>query len=245
MLFINFVAITTEKIINFMLWGFSGVLILIIPSLRDQLLKVLKFFRNLLFCKDFIQPCATNKIVVRRANTTDFNNVHKIAEHYLGKGHAFSVETMNNIHRKNKDVCYVAECLVAGSNECISCGYFSLLPLTQPVVDLLKSGAIQDYQIKESAIISFDDPLLNELFIMDLMTYTNKCRSKCCAHAGASLIRKIKSKIATIKKDNSNVKKVFTIIATDSGRNIVSRNGFKKSDSYSSPLNWELWERDI
>lgn len=236
---------TTEKIINFLLWGFSGVLVLIIPPLRDRLIKILKFAKNLLSCGDFIQPCATNQILVRRAMVADFNNVHKIAEHYLGKGHAFSVETMNNIYRKNQDVCYVAECLVAGSNERIFCGYFSLLPLIQPVVDLLKSSAIQDYQIKESSIIDFDDPMLNELFIMDLMTYTNKCRSKYCAHAGASLIRKIKSKIASIKKNNSNVKKVFTIIATDSGRNIVSRNGFKKLDSYSSPLNWELWERDI
>lgn len=188
---------------------------------------------------DYI-PDIYNICKIRKLTIEDCNNVSYMANDNLGEGRGVSSLTIQNWISKNDSIFIVAEC--KKSKKIKLCGFYSLVPLNDDARDDIKNGRVQDYDIESSDILSWTDPDLKEIYIMDLMTNIKRCRKKCRRYVATALILHMRSFIKKIKKNNTSIKRIFTVTASKRGEELAQQFGFCEKE-YKSPFNWKLWER--
>jgi len=196
---------------------------------------------------DFISPSRSVKI--RYAKPKDLNEVSHIAAHYLGEDHAVLEKTAKGWYQRNPEMCRVVECFPSprtGKNKWGVCGYYVTLPIVNSTFELLRQGKIEDFQINAESIKKFSDPDVSSLYIMDLMTSTKYCPNRGCAQiAGSYLLRDLVWRVDGLLNENSNIKSVATITASDNGKKLVQKFGFKRDENYNNDIGWEFWGSSV
>ena len=108
---------------------------------------------------------------------------------------------------------------------------------------MLRSGLVQDYQIPASSIACYTDSGVKGLYIMDVMACQcmslEKFPPSCVGH---HLLRDLIAYVHSLFEANGNLAYACTIVASDAGRSLVRKSGFKVLDTYRNSLGWEFWK---
>ncbi len=155
---------TTKIGLKVLAWAFSGIALIFVPPVR-------RFFVSTyhrVFRREFI-PDGID-FHVRPISSKDYQHVSEMANYYLGKGHGIAPSSVEVWSNKNEDIFLIIECKTTANPNWSFCGYYSVLPISPPAASLLRHSKLQDYDLTEDVFLSFDDPNLEEIYIMDLMT---------------------------------------------------------------------------
>ena len=229
-----------EELIKITLWAFSGVGILLFPPVRRFLISTWQR----IFRREFLPDNLNFR--TRKIYHNDLERISEMANYYLRQGHGISSQSVEQWSLNNSDIFRIVECKDNDNSDWSFCGYYSVLPLSPAAASLLRQSKIQDFDLTKDVFLSFDDPNLKEIYIMDLMTNYKRCKKRhCCKLAGTILIRNLRNFITTLKTRNPHIEKVFSIIASENGQRLAERSGFKKKLDFKSPYGWKLYEIEM
>jgi hypothetical protein len=192
---------------------------------------------------DFDQA-SRNRFRLRFASAGDLPSLCEIESNIYAGESTLGDRGIREWFRANSEMFRIVE--VESSTDRMSewaiCGYHLIAPLLNPFYERLITGAVQDFNLPATSLGAFSDLSVKALYVMDTLVDSAACPNSGIRRLAASyLTRDMIWRLVDLLDGYSNLREVSAIVASETGKNFVSKSGFREDARYVNPLGWKLW----